>query len=83
MPRIRLAHWHDGHAPGDEIDVDPDTARALQRDGRVNAVLPDDEPEFAEGGVLEPAASEVVNDTGEAEEVVAPPKRGRKAATEE
>jgi hypothetical protein len=78
-----LAHWYDGHLPGDVIDVDSDTARALQRDGRVNAVLPDDEPKFAEGGVLEPAVSEAVNESGEAEAVAAPPKRGRKAATEE
>lgn len=54
MPRIRLAHWHDGHAPGDVITVDDDTARALQQDGRVNAVLPD-EPEPAPEPLPEPA----------------------------
>jgi len=41
MPRIRLAHWHDGHLPGDVIEVDPERLRGLQRDGRVAAVLPD------------------------------------------
>lgn len=75
MARIRLAHWHGGHAPGDVIDVDAETLRALQRDGRVNEVLP--EPEFAEGGVLPSGLSEAVNDSGEPEAVEAPPKRRR------
>lgn len=78
MPRIRLAHWHGGHAPGDVITVDDDTLRALQRDGRVNEVLPD-EPEFAEGGVLPPGMSLEYNAIGEPEAVEAPPKR-RKAS---
>lgn len=61
MPRIRLAHWHDGHAPGDVITVDDDTARALQRDGRVNAVLPDvpePQPEPVVEPMSEPPAEE-------------------------
>lgn len=29
MPKIRLTYWWDGHAPGDEVEVDPDTARSL------------------------------------------------------
>lgn len=40
MPRIRLAYWHDGHAPGDEIDVTVEEAAALSRDGRVAEILP-------------------------------------------
>ncbi|MEU0940298.1 hypothetical protein [Embleya sp. NPDC005971] len=71
MTRIRLAHWHDGHAPGDEIDVEPDQVRALQRDGRVAEVLDD----YDQGGPLPP-----VNDTDEP--VIMPPKRGRKAELE-
>lgn len=39
MTRIRLAFWHDTHQPGDEIDVTDDQLAALQRDGRVAAVL--------------------------------------------
>jgi len=79
MPRIRLAHWHDGHAPGDEIDVDDDLMRSLQRDGRVNAVLPDEV--FAGGGFLPAGLSEAVNETGEPEAVEAPPKRRGKASS--
>ncbi|WTW93619.1 hypothetical protein OG216_09630 [Streptomycetaceae bacterium NBC_01309] len=78
MPRIRLAHWHDGHKPGDEIDVDDDTCKALKRDGRVAEVLPD----FAEGGMLPSAASEAVNETGEPEQVVPAPRK-RRASQEE
>lgn len=78
MPRIRLAHWHDGHAPGDVIDVDEDTCRALRRDGRVNEVL----PEYAEGGFL-PAAAEATNDTGEPEAVVPAPRKRKPAESQE
>jgi len=73
MPRIRLAHWHEGHLPGDEIDVDAEELRGLQRDGRVAAVLG-----YDEGGVLTPGMVEVVNDTGAPEPVVVPPRRARK-----
>lgn len=44
MPRIQLAHWHGGRAPGDVVDVDADELSQLHRDGRVACVLPD-EPE--------------------------------------
>lgn len=74
MPRIRLAYWHGGHAPGDEIDVDEDTLRSLMRDGRVNELLPDG-PKFAEGGVVPSGLSTAVNDGGEPEAVEAAPKR--------
>lgn len=79
MPRIRLAHWHDGHAPGDEITVDDDTLRALQVDGRVNAVL----PSYDDGGVLPTAVvSEFANETGEPMQVIPAPRK-RKATPEE
>jgi hypothetical protein len=39
MPKIALAYWHGGHAPGDEIDVTDAELKALRRDGRVAAVL--------------------------------------------
>jgi hypothetical protein len=74
MPRIRLAHWHDGHAPGDVVDVDGDLLPALVRDGRVNEVL-SGEPEFASSGALPVGLSAATNETGEAETVAAPPKR--------
>jgi hypothetical protein len=78
MPRIRLAHWHGAHAPGDEIDVDDDVLRALLRDGRVNELLPG-RPRFAEGGVVPSGMSTAVNESGEVEAVEAAPKR-RKAS---
>lgn len=39
MPRIKLAHWHGPHAPGDEIDVDDAALKSLVRDGRVATVV--------------------------------------------
>lgn len=39
MPRVRLAYWHGKHAPGDEIDVDGEQLRHLQRDGRIAEVV--------------------------------------------
>lgn len=39
MPRIKLAFWHAGRAPGEEVDVCDTDLAALQRDGRVAAVL--------------------------------------------
>jgi hypothetical protein len=79
MPRIRLAHWHDGHKPGDEIDVDDDLCKALKRDGRVAEVLPD----YAEGGFLPSGSASAFNASGEPEAVLPPPKRGRKTPAEE
>ncbi|MGY1579145.1 hypothetical protein [Streptomyces sp. MN13] len=35
MPRITLAHWYGDKAPGDTVDVDEVTAKALRRDGVV------------------------------------------------
>jgi hypothetical protein len=45
MPRIKLAHWHDGHQPGEEIDVSAEELAALDRDGRVAAVVESPQPE--------------------------------------
>lgn len=35
MPQITLAHWYGDKAPGESIDVDEVTAKALRRDGLV------------------------------------------------
>ncbi|MEG8275775.1 hypothetical protein [Streptomyces sp. AHA2] len=35
MPQITLAHWYGDKAPGETIDVDEVTAKALRRDGLV------------------------------------------------
>ena len=47
MPRIKLAFWHGGHQPGEEIDVTDEELAALQRDGRVAAVVDSTTPEAA------------------------------------
>ncbi|MGW5426883.1 hypothetical protein ACWET9_06600 [Streptomyces sp. NPDC004059] len=52
MPRIKLAFWHAGHQPGEEIDVTGEELAALQRDGRVAEVIESPTPE------AEPAAEE-------------------------
>ncbi|MGW4728849.1 hypothetical protein ACWEQC_06660 [Streptomyces shenzhenensis] len=39
MPRITLAHWHDGQAPGTELTVDDAELAALRHDGRIADVL--------------------------------------------
>ena len=81
MPRIRLAHWHDGHAPGAEVDVDDDDLPGMVADGRVAEVL----PAFAEGGVLTDAQWSAVSEAASepAADEQAPPPRRRKAAQEE
>lgn len=35
MPRITLAHWYGDKAPGETLDVDEVTAKAMRRDGLV------------------------------------------------
>ncbi len=35
MPQITLAHWYGDKAPGETIDVDEVTAKALRRDGLI------------------------------------------------
>lgn len=39
MPRIRLAAWYAGAAPGSELDVDDATLKDLTRDGLVAALV--------------------------------------------
>lgn len=39
MPRIELAAWHGGRAPGTEVEVTDDELRDLVRDGRVAKVV--------------------------------------------
>lgn len=39
MPRVILAHWHAGRAPGDELDVTDEELADLRRDGRIADVL--------------------------------------------
>lgn len=63
MARIRLAHWHDGHNPGDEIDVPDDDLPGLLRDGRVAEVLSGE-------GALPLGLSTEVNSSGEPEPVL-------------
>lgn len=80
MPRIQLAHWHDGQAPGTELDVDDDQLRTLVRDGRVAALVEDTPAEPEPDGQAEPpeqaAAEEATPEPApEAEE---PAKSGRR-----
>lgn len=62
--RIKLASWYGDKAPGEEIDVDDATAKALSRDGLVAEILGS-----GEGATLEPGNTEPGNDTGEPEPV--------------
>ncbi|MFJ4808491.1 hypothetical protein [Streptomyces longwoodensis] len=77
MPRIKLASWYGDKAPGEEMEVDDVTLKALRRDGLVAAVL--DGPSYDNGGILEPGTAVAVNDTGQPEAVeTAPPAEGRR-----
>lgn len=67
MPRIRLAHWHAGHQPGDEVEVTGEELAALDRDGRVAALV--DSPQPTPEAPSEPQA---------AAEEKAPEKPGRR-----
>lgn len=44
--RIKLASWYGDHAPGEELDVDDVTLKALRRDGLVAEVVetPQEQP---------------------------------------
>ncbi|MEU9149212.1 hypothetical protein AB0D59_01330 [Streptomyces sp. NPDC048417] len=49
MPRVTLAHWHGGQAPGTEIEISDEELAHLRRDGRVaEAPEPATEPSPAE-----------------------------------
>ncbi|MFF1709318.1 hypothetical protein [Streptomyces sp. NPDC058268] len=63
MPRIKLAHWHDGHAPGDEIDVNDTELKELRRDGRVASVVETVPQAQAEPVPGPPAAAEKLRKT--------------------
>ncbi|MFG3660239.1 hypothetical protein [Streptomyces sp. NPDC047706] len=75
MPRIKLATWYGDKAPGEELDVDDVTLKALRRDGLVAEVTG-----YEDGGRLEPGTSEVTNTTDQPEQVVpaSPPETGGK-----
>lgn len=75
--RIKLASWYGDRAPGEEIDVDETTAKALRRDGLVAEAV--DDSSYSDGGVLEPGQSVATNKTSEPEPVEpAPPAEGRR-----
>lgn len=77
MPRIKLASWYGDKTPGEEMDVDDVTLKALRRDGRVAEVVEDSS--YDNGGVLEPGATVAAHEAGEAEPVEpAPPAEGRR-----
>ncbi|MDX5566918.1 hypothetical protein PYK79_31800 [Streptomyces sp. ID05-04B] len=78
MHRVTLSSWHDGQAPGTELDVDDDELAALRRDGRVAEARP-----YDDGGVLEPGLTEAVNDTETAQPVTAPTDTDGQAAEED
>ncbi|MFM9703592.1 hypothetical protein [Streptomyces galilaeus] len=77
MPRIKLASWYGDKAPGEEMDVDDATLKALRRDGRVAEVI--ETGSYDNGGILAPGVTVAVNDTSEPEPVEpAPPSEGRR-----
>ncbi|WP_405925411.1 hypothetical protein [Streptomyces sp. NBC_00035] len=61
MPRVTLAHWHDGRAPGAELDVSDAELAELRRDGRVAGIL--DDP----GTQPEPSSTPAPDDQSAAE----------------
>ena len=56
--RIKLASWSGDHAPGEEIDVDEVTAKALRRDGLVAEAVETPQQEPAAGPATEGLAPE-------------------------
>lgn len=78
MPRIRLAFWHDGHAPGDEIDVTDGDLPALQRDGRVAHVLAAEEPVAAQQSSAQPETAVAPESSPETEPAKAELETGRR-----
>jgi hypothetical protein len=44
MPSVELSYWHDGHNPGDVVEVSDEELAALTRDGRVARVVEDPDP---------------------------------------
>ncbi|MFA0844347.1 hypothetical protein [Streptomyces rochei] len=79
MPRIKLAHWYGDKAPGDEIDVDDVTAKALRRDGLVAApVVEAPQEEQAPTPVVEEPAQPAPQPVDTETEAVSPSEPGRK-----
>lgn len=78
MPRIRLAFWHDGHAPGEEIDVADDDLPALRRDGRVAQVLDTEEPTPAQQPPVQSETAAAPEPSPESEPVKTGPETGRR-----
>lgn len=64
MPRIKLAHWHGGHAPGEELNVTDDDLRALERDGRVAEVVKTEPAQTAPAPAVELDAEAPAPETG-------------------
>lgn len=56
MPRITLAHWYGDKAPGETLDVDEVTAKAMRRDGLVAQPGPTPRQEQAPAPVAVEAA---------------------------
>lgn len=84
MPRVILAHWHAGLAPGDELDVTDEELANLRRDGRIADVLdgPSAQPEpSGTAESEEPSAADPVPEPEATEPEAAadePPPTGRK-----
>lgn len=79
MPRIRLAFWHDGHAPGEEIDVAEADLPALRRDGRVADVLTAEGPAAAQQPSAQPETAVSPESSPETEPAkTAAPETGRR-----
>ena len=80
MPRITLAHWHAGRAPGEELDVSDEELAQLRRDGRVAAVH-DEQPTPGPDPVPAEPEPEPEHQEGEAEPVpeeASPPSRRKR-----
>ncbi|KAA6216389.1 hypothetical protein [Streptomyces filamentosus] len=73
MPRIKLAAWCGDQAPGDIVEVDDDTLKAMRRDGLVADVLA-----LEPADALPPAPAEEAAAIGRPEPVVPEPQPGRK-----
>ena len=81
MPRVILAHWHAGRAPGAELDVTDEELADLRRDGRISDVLdgPGAQPEPSTAEPEDQAAADPEPEAPEPEAAAeeAPPS-GRK-----
>jgi hypothetical protein len=76
MPRVILAHWHNGLAPGSELDVTDVELAALRRDGRIADVV--DGPAGQDQVVAEPEPAEEPEPDTEAAGSAEPTKPSRR-----